>query len=106
VEGSLTLREHCLPAFVVLLHCAMFLFAEGDNGDSGTDAARGRLGAISSCERERTPVEIEGYAMAPGERCESEWRDCDVINGGAKGGQEEVSMVLSACRIVNDCFPV
>lgn len=57
----------------MLLHCAVFLIARGDNGEGGTEAARGRdLGVISSAGRERIPTEIEGWAMMPGERRESE----------------------------------
>jgi len=38
-----------LPAFVMLLHCAVFLFDDGDDGEGGTYAIRGRLlGMISS----------------------------------------------------------
>lgn len=55
------------------LHCAVFLFAEGDNGEGGTDTERGlRSGVISSIGRERTATEIEGCAIASGEKKESE----------------------------------
>jgi hypothetical protein len=75
---------HCLLAYVIPLHCVVFLFAENDDdeggtggegsteGEGGTDIARGRLGATSSRGRERTPTDIEGQDRAPGERSGSE----------------------------------
>lgn len=57
----------------MLLHCVVFWIAEGDNGEEGTEAARGREShVISSAGRERIPTEIEGWAMLPGKRRESE----------------------------------
>lgn len=45
----------------MLLHCVVFLIAEGDNGEGGTEAARGRdSGIIPSAGRGRIPTEIEG----------------------------------------------
>lgn len=45
----------------MLLHCVVFLVAEDDDGERGTEIARGRdLGVISSAGRERIPTEIEG----------------------------------------------